>query len=287
MNNLKVITEISNSYYQFTEAEKKISDYILSNQKEVQYLSISDLADYCKVSDATISRYCRKLKFPSYSAFRLALATSTVDGLEESNQMLFSSEVSLDDTVKDMAVKIMKTDVAALKQTIEMIDSEKYHEAAKALSGARRVFCMGVGGSMVIAKEAWHLFSNSFPNFIFQEDTHLQTIVLATASPEDVLLLYSYSGATQNTTDLINLAKERRLKTILITRYLKSPGARYADIVLQCGSNEAPLQIGSGVAKIVQLFVTEILFNEVCLLNTELVKGNRESVATALAKLHL
>ena len=136
----------------------------------------------------------------------------------------------------------------------------------------RRAHGLGQGGSMIIAKEVWHLFSTSFPNYIFQEDTHLQTIVLSTASPRDVLLLFSYSGATRDTADLLALARERQVKTILVTRFLKSPGARCADIILQCGSNEGPLQIGSTVAKMVQLFVADILFNEVCLCNAERAK---------------
>ena len=140
---------------------------------------------------------------------------------------------------------------------------------------------------MVIAKEVWHLFSTSFPNYIFQEDTHLQTIVLSTAGPQDVLLLFSYSGATRDTVDLLALARERQVKTILVTRFSKSPGARSADMILQCGSNEGPLQVGSTVAKMVQLFVADVLFNEVCLCNAEKAKEYRENVAEALAKLHL
>lgn len=287
MSKPSIFTDISNCYYQFTASEKKITNYILSHQEEVQYLSISDLAEACGVGDATISRFCRKLNLPSYNAFRLAVATSEASESNDSDQMFFSGNFNPNDTIKDMAFKIMQAETAAIKQTSELIDFECYRKAADALSHADRVFCMGQGGSMIIAKEVWHLFSTSFPNYIFQEDTHLQTIVLSTASPRDVLLLFSYSGATRDTADLLALARERQVKTILVTRFLKSPGARCADIILQCGSNEGPLQIGSTVAKMVQLFVADILFNEVCLCNAERAKEYRENVAEALAKLHL
>lgn len=287
MSKSNIFADISDRYYQFTTSEKKIINYILSHQEEVQYLSISDLAEACGVGDATISRFCRKLNLPGYNAFRLAIATSAASEFNNSDRMFFFSDVAPDDTIKDVAAKVMQTATAALKQTSELIDSESYRNAADALSHADRVFCMGQGGSMVIAKDAWHLFSTSFPNYYFQEDTHLQVTVLATAGPRDVLLLFSYSGATRDTADLFALARERQVKTILVTRFPKSPGARYADIILQCGSNEGPLQIGSTVAKMAQLFVAEILFNEVCLCNAQKAKAHRENVAEAVAKLHL
>lgn len=287
MESTNIFTTIGNRYYQFTASEKKVTDYILSHQNEVQYLSISDLAEACKVGDATISRFCRKLDLASYNAFRLAVATSTAAELNGQDQSIFSGQIEADDTLKEMANKIMQTNLAAINQTISFIDSDRYRMAADLLSGANRVLCMGQGGSMIIAKEVWHLFSTAFPNYVFQEDAHLQTVVLSTASPQDVLLLFSYSGSTRDLVDIITLAKKNHVKTILVTRFLKSPGARCADVVLQCGSNESPLQMGSTAAKIVQLFVADILFNEVCLRNTRRAKTNREEVAEALAKLHL
>lgn len=282
-----IFAQIGDHYYQFTASERKITDYILSHQQEIQYLSISELAEACKVADATISRFCRKLDLPSYNAFRLAVATSSASESANQEQMVSSSEISPGDSIKDMATKIMATDMSALQQTITLMDPERYRMAADALSGATRVLCMGQGGSMVVAKAVWHLFSTAFPNYVFQEDAHLQTVALAMASPQDALLLFSYSGSTRDIVDLISLAKKNHVKTILITRFLKSPGARCADIVLQCGSNEAPLQMGSTAAKMVQLFVADVLFNEVCLRNMKRAKNNREDAAEALSKLHL
>ena len=48
----------------------------------------------------------------------------------------------------------------------------------------------------------------------------------------------------------LKIVWERKAKTILITRFPKSPGATYADVVLQCGSREGPLQVGSVAARV-------------------------------------
>ena len=59
------------------------------------------------------------------------------------------------------------------------------------------------------------------------------------------------------------------IKVILVSRFPKSPGGQLADLVLQCGSNEGPLQVGSVSARMAQLFVLDLLFTEVCDLDPE------------------
>ncbi len=102
-----------------------------------------------------------------------------------------------------------------------------------------------------------------------------------------MLLFFSYSGSTRDILDLMQVARERRCKIILVTRFPKSPGAALADVVLQCGSDEGPLQMGTVPARISQLFLVDILFNEVCRRNLPEAMQNRERTASALAAKHI
>ena len=74
---------------------------------------------------------------------------------------------------------------------------------------------------------------------------------------------------------------------ILVSRFPKSPGGQLADLVLQCGSNEGPLQVGSVTARMAQLFVLDLLFTEVCNLDPEGVIESQERVAEAASLKHL
>ena len=54
------------------------------------------------------------------------------------------------------------------------------------------------------------------------------------------------------------------------SRYFElTASERRADLVLQCGSREGPLQAGSVEARIAQLFVMDLLFTEICCLDPE------------------
>lgn len=81
---------------------------------------------------------------------------------------------------------------------------------------------------------------------------------------KDVLFFISYSGSTTEMEDILSQAKQNGATIIMLTRFCKSPGAEKSDIVLQCGSNESPLQQGSVAAKIAQFYVLDILYHEYC-----------------------
>ena len=67
----------------------------------------------------------------------------------------------------------------------------------------------------------------------------------------------------------------------------KSPAAKLADVVLRCGSNEGPFQLGSVAAKIAQLVVVDMLFQEYFSRNREICEENIQSIASALSDMHI
>lgn len=48
----------------------KIITYLLTHQKEVQKLTISQIAERCFVSPATLTRFCQAFNIPSFSSLR-------------------------------------------------------------------------------------------------------------------------------------------------------------------------------------------------------------------------
>ena len=279
-----VFTRINREYYQLTSAEKKIADYMLLQRQECQYMSISEMAEVADVAEATVSRFCRRLGYKGYSAFKLAVAGS---GSAQRPMNPLYGEIQSEDSLGDMCQKIYAADVDAITQTLALINPAAVTAAADMLLAADRVLCMGLGGSMILAREAAHLFSTALPNFYPVDDSHFQAIRAALLTPGDAVMYFSYSGSTRDMVDLMKIARERGAKIILITRFPKSPGAALADVVLECGAKEGPLQMGSVAARMGQLFITDVLFNEVCRRDMGDCRERRKQVADALADKHL
>lgn len=282
-NRQNVFTQLGSEYYTFTSSEKKLADYILSQQDGVSHMSISDLARGCGVGDATVSRFCQRLGYKGYPEFKLAVANAV---LVHSKETPLSGELSEEDTLEEIARKLLTYNSLAMSQTLEVLNPEAIMQAVELLHKAGSVFCMGQGGSMLLAAEAAHLFSTVSGKFRPVGDSHLQAIAAAMADEGDAILFFSYSGNTLDMLDTLKTAREQGVKVILITRFPNSPGAELADVVLQCGANENPLQSGSIPARIAQMYLLDIVFSEYSRRNMEETKERRSRVAKALAAKH-
>lgn len=280
MTDSNVFSKIVDQYYKFTASEKKVSDYIMTQRKNVQYMSISELSEACNVAEATISRYCKTLGYKGYNAFKLAIANAS-----EGEKHV--SHINEDSSVVEIAKNRANINIDVIKQTMSIMDSEKIQKAAEILANSKKVLCMGQGASAIIAEEAAHLFSMSFSNFYPVCESHMQMIAAAGMTQDDSVLYFSYSGSTRDLEDSFSVAKSRNAKVILVTRFPKSPVAMKADVVLCCGSKESPLQHGSVEARISQLYLLDVLYHEMCLQNPEKAEEHKNNVAEAVALKHL
>ncbi len=278
-----VFETISQQYYELTASEKKTADYLMAHQEESQYMSIAELAEESGVAEATVSRFCRRLGYKGYNAFKLAIANSTAR-MQQGAPAVADTE---GDSLEEVARRLYAMDSAAIAQTLELLDYGAVREAADLLESAERVCCMGQGGSMLIASEAAHLFSAASGKFFAVSDSHMQMIRAANMGERDAVLFFSYSGATRDMVETLQVARERGAHILLITRFPKSPGGALADVVLRCGANESPLQIGSVAAKLAQLFLLDVLFAEFCRRAPGQCEESRERIAAALAEKHL
>lgn len=283
MSNENIWDTLTDRYPDLTRSAKKVADYVFQHRVEIEYMSITALAEECGVAEATIFRFCQTLGFSGYNSFKLALA-KTGSGYSSSHdfQPLHGS-IGQGDSFEDMCQKLYTRDVAAIGQTLAQLDQAAIATAVGYIGRAPHVYCFGQGGSLVMAMEAWARFMTAASNFHCIEDSHMQAMAAGLACKDDVILFFSYSGATNDMMDVMQVARKRGAKIILVTHFKKSPGASLADIVLLCGSIEAPLQSGSVAVKMGLLFLIDILFNEYCRQFPRLTKENLSATVDAIA----
>lgn len=277
---MDILERIHASYYQLTATERKVADFVLAQHSQVQFMSITQLADECGTAEATISRFCRSLKLKGFNAFKIELARHSAPTTARKQE----HEA---DTPAGRCQEVGRLATDAVQQTIELIDHSLIQKTVELIEKAPRVMCIGSGGSMVLASECAHMFSTVTGKFHSVSDSHMQMSAAATLEKGSIILLFSYSGATTNGIQVLELARMRGIKTILITRFHKSPAAKLADVVLRCGSNEGPFQFGSVPAKIAQLVVVDVLFQEYFHRNRECCEENIQNIASALSGMHV
>lgn len=261
-----------------TKSGTIIADYLSKHAEEAQFLSISSLAKECNMAEATIYRFCKQLGFEGYNEMKIALAQANVVPVP------FSS-YSLDSVINTSSLcdNVYASFIAAINSTISVLDANAIDEAVILLQRATSVYCLGQGGSMVLANDIWIRFATISNKFRNCGDSHTQLIAASLMGAGDVILFVSYSGATHDMMDTLTVAKKAGAKVILITHYPDAPGTALADVVLVCGAMETPLDCGSIPVKVAALFVAEVLVMRYSLDNRELTKIARDKTSVAMA----
>ena len=277
-----IIALMLQEYERFTRSERKITDYVLEHQEETQYISITDLSAHCGVAVSTVSLFCRKLKLAGFNDFKLELARAALPARAALREP--GGGITAEDSAASLMGKVLASAQDALNNAYHMLSEREVARAADLLCQAGQVVCLGQGNHAVVALAAWAQFSTTSPKFKTIQDSHMQTVVLSTLSPGDAVLYFSYSGATHELLEAVEVIRARGAKLVLVTRYPNSPASAYADAVLLCGPNEQPFQFGSTSALVAQLYVVEVLFSESIRRNPEEAERNRQSVGKALTQ---
>ena len=279
-NSLDIIERIQTSYYDLTATEQRVADYVMSEFVRVQFMSITQLAEECGTGEATISRFCRSLKLKGFNAFKLEIARYCASRNKHESE-------DVPDTPIGHSVEVARRSADAVYQTIALLDPESVKRAVSLIESAVHAVCIGSGASLVMAEECRQVFSTVTQKFQVVRDSHSQLSAASIMGKDDLLILFSYSGATTAGIRVLEKAKENGVPSILVTRFNKSPASALADVVLCCGSNESPFQSGSGTAKIAQLVVIDVVFQEYYRRNKEKCDDAIRAIAAAMSELHL
>ena len=179
MNENNILDTIRAKYYEFRPAEQKVANYVLGNYEKIQFMSISELAEFAGVADATVTRFCRSLDLKGFNIFKIKLAAC----IGENNIFDPQSNESVLASGQQSAIE-SKT---AIDETVALLDKDAIHQAIEMFECADRVMCAGSGGSMRMADECANLFSTVTGKFFTVADTHTQISTLATMGKDDII----------------------------------------------------------------------------------------------------
>ncbi|MBD5456516.1 MAG: MurR/RpiR family transcriptional regulator [Lachnospiraceae bacterium] len=282
MPSANLVLDIQLSYNQFTKTEKKIADFVVENAGQVLFMSITDLADACDVADASVYRFCRTIGMKGYQEFKMKLSLS-IDPKENAEKET-GEKTREQDSLGSRMAGILDSHINALKETGMLLDETAVEKAVNMMEKARNIYFFGIGDSLLTAREAHNKFLRITNKVNCIEDPHMQAMSASMADSNDLIFIISYSGSTKDNVYVARIARQSGAKIVGITRFLKSPLTNYTDVTLICGANEGPLEGGSMSAKMSQLYIIDVLFQEYYRRNLTVSRNNNKKTSKAVVE---
>jgi DNA-binding MurR/RpiR family transcriptional regulator len=223
---MDIFAKLQDDKAKFSQSERRIADVLLSNFEAAVNASIIELASRAGVSPPTVTRFCRRLGYNSFSDFKVSLAKTAYVGVRYLNPEAVNTSPS--EVVDDILTKAQD----ALFLLHRSLDPAILDQAAQKLANSGNVYAFGSGGnSSMIAGEMQNRLFRLGLRITTSSDHSMQLMLTAAARPDDVLIGSSFSGRNMELVKCFQLAREMGVYTIALTQG-DSPVAMAADLVV-------------------------------------------------------
>ena len=252
-----VLDIICASLDSFFESERKIGTYIIQHTAEVVDMTVGELAQACGVSDASVSRFCKKINMKGFHHLKITLAKEISEkGIEEEE---VSNHISVND-IEQSLKNILANKVTEITQTVSMMDAKQLSEILNKLNMARTVQFFAVGNRIPVAIDrAFKLNQIGIPAV---SGTIWETQIGYTynMTAEDVVIAISKSGESTAVLRALEAAKSEGATTLSITNSEKSSAAQLSDYHITTATREKLFLDGYCFSRVSATTVIEILY---------------------------
>lgn len=220
-------------------------------------MTVGELAQACGVSDASVSRFCKKINMKGFHHLKITLAKEISEkGIEEEE---VSNHISVND-IEQSLKNILANKVTEITQTVSMMDAKQLSEILNKLNMARTVQFFAVGNTIPVAIDgAFKLNQIGIPAV---SGTIWETQIGYTynMTAEDVVIAISNSGESTAVLRALEAAKSAGATTLSITNSEKSSAAQLSDYHITTATREKLFLDGYCFSRVSATTVIEILY---------------------------
>ncbi len=203
------------NYHSLTATEKAVISFINANPEKIATMSISMLAENTYSSPATVSRTIKKCGIDGFAELRYLLSQKN---------SLAKNSIQVNE--------ILKKSVMEVTTTIENISIDQILKSVELIKRAPRIYILSRGLTILVAQE-FSLKLQLLGYNIFQiSDAAIMKNVSAEIKHDELMIIFSLSGITEELVISAENAKSVGAKLITCTCVENSPLLNLADIPL-------------------------------------------------------
>lgn len=235
-NTQDMIQRLNLSGSRLSKSHRRIAEYILQHYDKAVYMTAAKLGEMVNVSESTVVRFAVALGYEGYPELQQALQELVRHRLTATQRFEMSSDISQEEVLST----VLKADMQNIRSTIDGIDNAAFLRAVQVISGARRIYILGLRSAAPLAQ-----FAGYYLHYIF-DDVRVVAAgstdvfeAISRIEASDVLLGISFPRYSSRTIEAMSFARSRHAQVIGLTDGPMSPLHEVADICLSMRTDMA------------------------------------------------
>lgn len=250
----EVLVRLRGGYESLSAAERRVGDAVAADPEALIRLPLRALAQAAGVSDATVVRFCKSLGYDGLRGLKRELVAKALSPPRPAQDPL-----APDDDLATIVDKVFQSNIAMLRDTLEVFDHSALAAAVEAILASSRIEFYAVGPSVGVALDAHYRLLRLGLPATAAVDVHLQATSAANLPPGAVAVAISHYGRAFETHSALRWAKQAGATCILLTSYRDTPLSRLADIELVVAAPEVAARPEGVATRIAHLAVIDTL----------------------------
>ena len=234
-----VLQHIRTSYNTMSKSQKKVAEFLLTHGIDVVYLSAGRIGELVDVNRSTVVRTAQALGYDGFADLQADLQKqllkrfSTADRVKMDLMRL--SEDTEEQVASGRAIAILysmaRAEIKDLENMVSHISEADFNRAVDVLEAGRRVYVLGLRGSLPMALNFIFLLHHVRADcYLLEPGIHNFADQLVNMGPDDVLFTISYSRYASDTIRCMDYAREVGATVITLTDSPVSPAAERSDL---------------------------------------------------------
>ena len=220
----------------FSKGQRAIAKFITESYDKAAFMIASKLGKTVGVSESTVVRFAVELGYEGYPQMQKAMQEMVLNRLTSVQRIGVANDRI---GQQDVLSTVLHSDMEKLRETAETVERSVFQDAVKAISGARRIYVLGVRSAAPLANFFGYYLNYMFENVqvITTSGTGEMFEKLVGIGPEDAVVAFSFPRYSTSTLAGAQYCTSVGAKVIGITNSKLSPLADSCDYVLVAKSD--------------------------------------------------
>src|SRR5699024_1163935 len=213
-----ITTMLESSNHKLTKGEKVIATHDINNLETVPTKTICQLANKINVSEASITRFCKKLEFGSYNKLRLIAKEALVSTRIYEHR----NSTSISETNQTYHNILSKFDM--------LLEMENIQTLIKEINDTQHVYLLATGDLQAITEVIKYKFLQKGIHANIISNEQYKNIPINFIKDNSLVFGISISGYSDRIISVLEKTRRNGAKTVCITSQQDSPLAKVADL---------------------------------------------------------
>lgn len=213
--------------HKLSRGHQRIADYISKHMEDIPFMVEEDIAAACQVSTSTVSRFWSEVGCRNLKEFKQKVKDEMLLSPSQKLQSAFS-KMNENDAAASLLVG-----ADYLQQTADRLSQEAFDRAASLLREAGTVFIYGPGSAESLAALTdFRLTRFGMRVKRLDRGGHELFNLLVHVQPQDVIVIFGFVSESPELSVLLDHAKVKGYRTLLVTDLAVSGMLEKADVTL-------------------------------------------------------